>query len=144
MKKILKPLLIGFGILIVAAATGVLIYAKLSLTPEAVVNTIRLEIEQQLRREVSFREIEVGLVKGIILRGVVIHKAQPWEQEDFFACDQITMTCGFTALLFNKLVIRSFACTNPRIHFQASRTGQVSLYGNTRPSRPPGAVFELL
>ena len=144
MKKILKPLLIGFGILIVAAATGVLIYAKLSLTPEAVVNTIRLEIEQQLRREVSFREIEVGLIKGIILRGVVIHKAQPWEQEDFFACDQITMTFGFTPLLFNKLVIRSFACSNPRIHFQASRTGRVSLYGNTRPSRPPGAVFELL
>ncbi len=107
MKKMLKPLLIGLAIVIAALTAGVIIYAQLSLTPKVIENTLSTEIQEQLRRRVSFREIEVGLFKGIILRGVTVHKGFSWEKDDFFTCDEIRLSFSFAPLLLKKLVIRS-------------------------------------
>ena len=81
MEKMLKPLLICLAILSAAIAAGVLFYARLYLTPQVIENTLKMEIQEQLLRQVSFREIEVGLFKGIILRGVTVHKGPSWEKE---------------------------------------------------------------
>ncbi len=84
MKKMLKPLLIGLAVLSAALTAGVLIYAQLSLTPKAIENTLSTEIQEQLRRQVSFRETEVGLFKGIILRGVTVHKGAMGKRRFFY------------------------------------------------------------
>jgi hypothetical protein len=144
MKKILKPLIIGLVICSAALAAGVLMYAELYLTPKVVENTLTMEIQGQLQRQVSFREIEVGLFKGIILRGVTVHKEWPWEKSDLFTCDEIAMSVGFAPLLLKKLVIRSLAITNPRMHIQSARGRPFSLYGNAKPPAKTGTALELL
>ena len=142
MKKMLKPLLIGLAVLVAAFTAGVIIYAKLSLTPKVIENTLSMEIQQQLRRRVSFRETEVGLFKGIILRGVTVHR-EPREKDDFFTCDEMHLSFSFAPLLLKKLVVRSLECTNPRLHFQSDRGRQASVYGTAKPSPPTGPAFAL-
>jgi hypothetical protein len=143
MKKMLKPLLIGLAVLAAALTAGVLIYAQLSLTPKAIENTLSMEIQQQLRRGVSFRETEVGLFKGIILRGVTVQKGAG-EKDDFFTCEELRLSFSFAPLLLRKLVIRSLECKNPRLHFQSDRGRPVRIYGTARPAPPTGPAFELL
>ena len=144
MKKMLKPLLIGLVICIAAAAAGVVMYARLYLTPKVIENTLSMEIQGQLQRQVSFREIEAGLFKGIILRGVTVHKGLSWEKDDLFTCDEITMSVGFVPLLLKKLVIRSLVITNPRINMQSARGRPFSLYGNAKLPAKTGPALELL
>ena len=144
MKKLLKPLLIGLAILSAAITVGILIYARLYLTPQMVENTLNMEIQEQLRRQVSFREIEVGLFKGIILRGVTVHKGPSWEKDDLLTCDEIAMSIGFLPLLLKKLAIRSLVVTNPRINLQSVSGRPVSLYGNAKPSAMTRPALELL
>jgi hypothetical protein len=143
MKKMLKPLLIGLAILIAVLTAGVLIYAQLYLTPKVIENTLSAEIQEQLRRRVSFREIEVGLFKGIVLRGVTVHKGFSWEKDDFFTCDEMRLSFSFAPLLLQKLVVRSLECTHPRLHFQSDRGRPVRVYGTATPSPGAGPVFEL-
>jgi hypothetical protein len=143
MKKKLKPLLIGLAVLIAALTAGALIYAQLYLTPKVIENTLSTAIQEQLLRRVSFREIEVGLFKGIILRGVTVHKGSPSEKDDLLTCDEINLSFSFAPLLLKKLVVRSIECTNPRLHVQSDRGGPVRVYGTARPSPAAGPAFEL-
>ena len=144
MKKMLKPLLICLAILSAAIAAGVLFYARLYLTPQVIENTLKVEMQEQLRRQASFREIEVGLFKGIILRGVTVHKGPSLEKDDLFTCDEIAMSIGFLPLLLKKLAIRSIVVINPRFNLQSAGGRPLNLYGNAKPSAMTGTALELL
>jgi len=144
LKKYYKPVLIGIGVLLAVAAAGVLLYAKIFLTPEVVENTLSREVQAQLRRELAFREIEISIFQGIHLRGVTIGKSLAGETDDLFTCEEIALDVGFLPLLFQKLVIRGLTITNPRLNLQSAGDRPFSVYGNFRPKAPTGPELELL
>ena len=141
LKKYSKPVLVSLGVLMAAAAAGVFLYAKIYLTAPVIESTLRRNVQEQLRRELAFREIEVSLFQGIHLRGVTIGKSLAGETDDFFTCDEIAMDVGFWPLLFKKLVIRSLAITNPRLNLQSAGGRPFSVSGAVRAAA--GAVPEL-
>jgi len=66
-----------------------MLYAKLTLTPEKVRQTLAAEVSHYLRRDISCKEIQIGWLGGIQLKGVILHKSFPWEEDDILACPEL-------------------------------------------------------
>jgi hypothetical protein len=143
--KILKAvLIIGiFSFILICILT--FIFAKIYLTPEAIKDSFCLEIEKRLRREISIDNVDIKLLRGINLKGVIVHKSLPWEKEDVFTCEEVHIKHGLVPLIFKKLLIRKITFKNPRINIQFVHDQPLRLYGNVRPSqvsnKPLGIIF---
>jgi len=105
MKKLKTIILIALtGVAVFAAV--LLLYAKLTLTPEKIRQTLAAEIAYYLRRDISCKEIQVGWLGGIRLNGVILHKSFPWEEEDILFCPELRIKVRLIPLLLGKLFIK--------------------------------------
>ncbi|MEI6128198.1 MAG: DUF748 domain-containing protein, partial [Pseudomonadota bacterium] len=143
MKRV-KYILITVGVCCILMAAYVCIYVTLYLTPEVVQNSFRREITLQLHRDVSFKSAEIGLLKGICLKGVTLHKALPREKEDVLTCEEVNLQFGFVPLLLKKLLIRSIEIKKPVLNLQLENGRSLSLYGSARPSPDTGKALGII
>lgn len=144
MKTLKTILLIGI-VLLVLVSVLILIFAKIYITPEVIKDSLCFETEKYLKREASFNNIEVSLLRGIVLRGVAIRKSLPWENKDIFVCDEVRIKYSLFPLLFKKLLIRKIDFENPTINIQQKNGRSPGLYGRDGPppdsSGPLGMLF---
>ena len=129
MKKLKTIILIALtGVAVFAAV--LLLYAKLTLTPEKIRQTLAAEIAYYLRRDISCKEIQVGWLGGIRLNGVILHKAFPWEEEDILFCPELRIKVRLIPLLLGKLFIKEVVFQEPHISLFQRELGQyISVYG---------------
>lgn len=142
--KTAKYILITVCGLFILIAAYVCIYVTLYLTPEVVQNSLRREIKIQLRREASFKSVEIGLLKGICLKGVSIHKSFPREKQDVLTCEEVNLQYGFVPLLLKKLLIRSVEIKKPSLNLQLDPGRDLSLYGAARLSPDAGKFLDVI
>ncbi len=129
MKKLKTIILIALtGVAVFA--TVLLLYAKLTLTPEKIRQTLAAEIAYYLRRDISCKEIQVGWLGGIRLNGVILHKSFPWEEEDILFCPELRIKVRLIPLLLGKLFIKEVVFQEPHISLFQRELGQyISVYG---------------
>ncbi len=129
MKKLKTIILIALtGVAVFAAV--LLLYAKLTLTPEKIRQTLAAEIAYYLRRDISCKEIKVGWLGGIRLNGVILHKSFPWEEEDILFCPELRIKVRLIPLLLGKLFIKEVVFQEPHISLFQRELGQyISVYG---------------
>ncbi|MCX5894460.1 MAG: DUF748 domain-containing protein, partial [Proteobacteria bacterium] len=130
---------------------ALMLYAKLALTPERVRQTLVVEAARYLRREVSFKDVQVSLLDGIHIKEAVLRRSLPWEEDDIFTCPEITIQVRFLPLVLGKLFIKEIICDSPRMYLFQGGIGQFpSLYGQAanqmilsvlRQKPPFGIVF---
>ena len=151
MKKLKTIILIALtGVAVFAAV--LLLYAKLTLTPEKIRQTLAAEIAYYLRRDISCKEIQVGWLGGIRLNGVILHKSFPWEEEDILFCPELRIKVRLIPLLLGKLFIKEVVFQEPHISLFQRELGQyISVYGqiqrrkiiSTGSQQPPFTVVFL-
>ena len=151
MKKLKAILLIALaGVAVFALA--LLLYAKLTLTPEKVRQTLAAEVSHYLRRDISCKEIQVGWLGGIRLNGVILHKSFPWEEDDLLSCPELRIKVRLIPLLLGKLFIKEVLFQEPHISLFQRELGQyISVYGqiqrrktiSTGSQQPPFSVIFL-
>jgi hypothetical protein len=126
LKNVLIVVLCGIAVF----AMVLLLYAKLTLTPEKVRQTLAAEVSHYLRRDISFKEIQVGWLGGILLKGVILHKSFPWEEDDILACPELRIQVRLIPLLLGKLFIKEVVFQEPHIALFQRELGQyISVYG---------------
>jgi uncharacterized protein involved in outer membrane biogenesis len=126
LKNILIIVLCGIAVF----ALALMLYAKLTLTPEKVRQTIAAEVSHYLRRDISFKEIQVGWLGGIRLKGVILQKSFPWEEDDILACPELRIQVRLIPLLLGKLFIKEVVFQEPHIALFQRELGQyISIYG---------------
>ena len=151
MKKLKNVLIIVLcGVAVFAAV--LLLYAKLTLTPEKVRQTLAAEVSHYLRRDISCKEIQVGWLGGIRLNGVILHKSFPWEEDDILSCPELRIKVRLIPLLLGKLFIKEVLFQEPHISLFQRELGQyISVYGqiqrrktiSTGSQQPPFSVIFL-
>ena len=135
MKKLKAVLFIALiGVTFFAAV--LMLYAKLTLTPDNIRQALAAEIAYNLRRDVSCREITVGWLGGIRMKGVVLHKSFPWEEEDILTCPEVRINVRLIPLLLGKLFINEVVLQDPHLALFQRELGQyISLYGQIQRRR---------
>ncbi len=133
MKTFRNILLTGFFSLILICLL-IFFFAKTYLTPEVIKTSFSYEIKKQLGRDVSFSDIEVDMLKGINLKGVVIHKSLPWETRDILSCEEIHLKFRLAPVLIKKLLIKNIDVKKPVINIQFADGHPVRLRGRVRAS----------
>jgi len=142
--KALKYILFTGIACCIAVGAAVFIFMVVYLTPDVIRNSVRLEIQKQLRRNVVFGNVEVGIFKGICLQDVVIRKSHSWETEDIVTCRQIRMRFGYLPLLAKKLLIRSVELQSPGIRLQSRQGRGISFWGKDRFQSDNGTALDIL
>ncbi len=141
MNKLKTILLIALsGVAVFALA--LLLYAKLTLTPDKIRQTLAAEIAYYLRRDISCKEIQVGWLGGIRLKGVILHKSFPWEEEDILSCPELRINVRLIPLLLGKLFVKEVVFQEPHIALFQRELGQyISVYGQIqrRKTMPSGS-----
>jgi len=126
LKNILIIVLCGIAVF----ALALLLYAKLTLTPDKIRQTLAAEIAYYLRRDISCKEIQVGWLGGIRLKGVVLHKSLPWEEDDILSCPELRIKVRLIPLLLGKLFIKEVVFQEPHVSLFQKELGQyISVYG---------------
>ena len=129
MNKLKTILLIALaGVAVFALA--LLLYAKLTLTPDKIRQTLAAEIAYYLRRDISCKEIQVGWLGGVRLKDVILHKSFPWEEEDILSCPELRINVRLLPLLLGKLFVKEVVFQEPHIVLFQRELGQyISVYG---------------
>jgi hypothetical protein len=141
MNKLKTILLIALsGVAVFALA--LLLYAKLTLTPDKIRQTLAAEIAYYLRRDISCKEIQVGWLGGVRLKDVILHKSFPWEEEDILSCPELRINVRLIPLLLGKLFVKEVVFQEPHIVLFQRELGQyISVYGQIqrRKTMPSGS-----
>ncbi len=87
--KLLKNVLLFISGGIVVFALAVLLYARFTLTPQNIRETLAAEVSYYLRRNISCKDITVDWLGSIVLKDVILHKSFPWEEHDILTCSEI-------------------------------------------------------
>jgi uncharacterized protein involved in outer membrane biogenesis len=108
----------------------IILYALITLTPLKVRQTLVAVTAEYLQREVSFGSVQVGLLDGIRLKDVVLHKSLPWEEDDMLVCPEVVIKIRLLPLLLNRLFVKGIVLHNPQVRFFQREMGQyISFYG---------------
>lgn len=142
--KLFKYILIALACICGVLAVSIFIYIQIYLTPEVIKNSFQVEVKQQLRRDVAFRDVEVSLMHGITLRGMVIHKSQPWETEDIVTCEEVRLAYRFVPLLLKKLIISTVEFKKPLLNLQFKKDRAFNIYGREKLSRGSNTLLPVL
>ncbi|MBT1072902.1 AsmA family protein [Pelotalea chapellei] len=112
MNKALKIAGITGGV-IVALLAGVLLLAKMIITPERVKKTVIPLAQKALHRPVRLGDIKVSIFSGIVLNNVVIMEKEG--EETFVAVDLVKLRYQFWPLLSKRIVVDEISMETPRI-----------------------------
>lgn len=112
MKKALKIAGITVGV-IVALLAGILVVAKIVITPERIKKAVIPLAQKALQRPVSLGDVEVSIFSGIVLNKMVIMEKQG--EEKFVTADLVKLRYQFWPLLKKRIVIDEIRIDAPRI-----------------------------
>ena len=121
MKKAPK-IIIGVVVVLVVAFIGLIVLAKVLITPERVRDTVVPLAEKALERKVSLGEIKVSLFSGIELHDLVIYEAQG--DELFVASDLVRLRYQLLPLLAMQVVIDEVRIEKPQIRVERFNDGR--------------------
>lgn len=112
MKKLGKIIGIIAGILILLCV-GLVVLAKVVITPERVRDAVVPLAQKALQREVQIGDIEVSLFKGITLSGLVVREKE--DVEPFVEAGQLVLRYQLMPLLKRRVVVDEIRLESPRI-----------------------------
>ena len=110
-----KPLKIAgiIGAVIVLLLAGLVILAKIMITPERVKKTVLPIAEKKLHRPVQLGDIQVSIFSGIVLKQLTILEKEPGET--FVKADQVRLRYQFWPLLSGRVVVDEVRLDRPII-----------------------------
>ena len=123
------------AIILVALFVGLLILAKVVITPERVKATVLPLAEKQLQRKIELGDIRVSLFSGIELHDLVLYEADG--REHFVTTDLVRLKYQLLPLLAMKVVVDEIRVETPRIRVVRKAGGRFNfddLIG--RPDQP--------
>ncbi len=115
MKKALK-IILSVVVVLAIVLVGLVLLAKVLITPERVRDTVIPLAEKALERDVSLGEIKVSLFSGIELHDLAINDAQGGEL--FIASDLVRLRYQLLPLLAMQVVIDEVRIERPQIRVE--------------------------
>jgi AsmA protein len=120
MKKIIK--IIGvLAALLVLVGVGLLIAAKILITPERVRQVVIPRAEEQLNRPVSIGDIDVRLFSGIVISDFRVGSKD--EPEDFVSAKSLILRYQFWPLLRGSVIVDEVRLISPDIRVVRNEDG---------------------
>ena len=117
-----SKIIIGVVVIVVALVIGLVVLAKVLITPERVRDTVVPLAEEALQRDVSLGEINVSLFSGIELHDLAISEKDG--DESFVASDLVRLRYQLLPLLAMQVVIGEVRIEAPRIRVERFADGR--------------------
>lgn len=121
MKRGLKILLIGIGILILLW-TGLNFLVRSYFTEERLKSIALPKIEELTGRKVELERIQVSIFKGIVAKGISLKERD--ERKDFLKLEQLILSHRLLPLLKKELVIKKIEILSPTINIVKRKDGK--------------------
>ncbi len=121
MKKLIKVIGI-LAVILVVAVVGLLVAAKILITPERVRQVVIPLAEKQLNRPVSIGDIEVRLFSGIVLSDFRIGGKD--EPEDFVFAQSLVLRYQLWPLIRRAVIVDEVRLVSPKIHIERYENGK--------------------
>lgn len=134
-----RPLKISLAIvlLIILVLAGVLVAAKLLVTPERIRATVVPLAEKSLQRKIDIGSIEVGLFSGVSLDHLKIYDRQG--REPFIAAERGVLKYRFWPLLLGRVVVDQVLLVAPTMTLERFADGSLNLGSAAAPPKGPPA-----
>jgi len=126
MKKTVKILLWIVGVLLLLIA-GMLVAAKVLVTPERVRTTLIPLAESSLERKIEIGSIDVGLFSGVSLGQLRVYDARG--KEVFVAAESGVLKYRFWPLLLGRVVVDRVQLVAPSLTVERFADGRLNLFG---------------
>lgn len=120
MKKLIKVIGI-LAVILVVIVVGLLIAAKILITPERVRQVVIPLAEKQLDRPVSIGDIEVRLFSGIVLSDFRIGGKD--DQEDFVSAQSLVLRYQLWPLIRRAVIVDEVRLMAPNIRIERYENG---------------------
>lgn len=116
-----SKIIIGVVVIVVALVIGLVVLAKVLITPERVRDTVVPLAEEALQRDVSLGEISVSLFSGIELHDLAI--SEKGGDVSFVASDLVRLRYQLLPLLAMQVVVDEVRIEAPRIRVERFADG---------------------
>ncbi|MGM0402289.1 MAG: DUF748 domain-containing protein [Thermodesulfobacteriota bacterium] len=121
MKKLIKVIGI-LAVILVVAVVGLLVAAKILITPERVRQVVIPLAEKQLDRPVSIGDIQVRLFSGIVLSDFRIGEKD--DSEDFVSAESLVLRYQLWPLIRRAVIVDELKLISPRIRIERYENGK--------------------
>lgn len=124
MSRTKKVLLIGLSAILVLLV-GAVVLVHLLVTPERVKGWVLPVMEEQLHREVSLSDVEVGLLSGIALQDLKVLDRDG--RNDLLRIEGLVLSYRFWPLLSGKLIVDEVLVKGPAVRLVQNADGSMNI-----------------